>query len=399
MARKRQEPQSPFIPTEINSFKKSNFLIGSKYKSSLLENKIMAISLANADKFETGQSDNESVYSVMKVSELRKTLGANPGSFYQQLNQVAKEMTGKSIGMSSEDSHTFSYVAVVISATCKDGVFTIEYNHALRDRLLQIKKNYSRLNLSIMLKFTSNYSFRLYELLKSKCYRTKGDLTRGSTYYIRFGLAELKLELGIVNAELSTVKKILNGSANPDFEKAVDTSPEKMFRTWSDFRRKVLDRAVTEINDISDMRVSYDTIKHGQGGKVCDVDFVVEITDPNAEEIAEEPKREPTEDEKLDIIFDVRSLPGAAFTSKEARLISEAAGYDLTKIQRAYTLMGEASHVKNPTGWMITALREGYAPYTDGAVTSKSSSRNTFNRFEQNRYDFDSLETDLADNL
>ncbi|MGN1023684.1 MAG: replication initiation protein, partial [Lachnospiraceae bacterium] len=162
--KKKKEEAGSFVPSEINIYNKSNFLIGSKYKSSLLENKIMAISLANSDRFETGASENESVYSRMNVAELRKALGANSGSFYQQLNQVAKEMTGKSIGMSSEDSRTFRYVAVVISAECKDGVFTIEYNHALRNMLLQLKRNYSRLNLSIMLKFTSNYSFRLYEL-------------------------------------------------------------------------------------------------------------------------------------------------------------------------------------------------------------------------------------------
>ena len=45
MAEKKESGSGvvPFIPSEINIYPKSNFLIGSKYKSTLLENKIMAV--------------------------------------------------------------------------------------------------------------------------------------------------------------------------------------------------------------------------------------------------------------------------------------------------------------------------------------------------------------------
>lgn len=388
-AKKKKEEISTFVPSEINIYNKSNFLIGSKYKSSLLENKIMAISLANSDRFETGASENESVYSRMNVAELRKALGANSGSFYQQLNQVAKEMTGKSIGMSSEDSRTFRYVAVVISAECKDGVFTIEYNHALRNMLLQLKRNYSRLNLSIMLKFTSNYSFRLYELLKSKCYHSRDDKNSSATYRIRFSLSELKLELGIVNAELDKVKRVLNNQANPDFDRAVEISPEKMLNNWSDFKRKALDRAVNEINDISDLQVSYDTIKHGQGGKVYGVDFTVVMRDAK--------KEEPvvlTEDQKLELLFEIRDMLGDAFSVKDIRKIAESADYDLVKIQTAADLYHAASGVENPTGWVIRAIQEGYTKAAPAPKTKKTAAaaKGNFDNFEQQNYDFDSIE-------
>ena len=387
--KKKKEEAGSFVPSEINIYNKSNFLIGSKYKSSLLENKIMAISLANSDRFETGASENESVYSRMNVAELRKALGANSGSFYQQLNQVAKEMTGKSIGMSSEDSRTFRYVAVVISAECKDGVFSIEYNHALRNMLLQLKRNYSRLNLSIMLKFTSNYSFRLYELLKSKCYHSRDDQgSSASTYKIRFSLSELKLELGIVNAELGKVKRVLNNQANPDFDKAVEISPEKMLTNWSDFKRKALDRAVNEINDISDLHVTYDTIKHGQGGKVYGVDFTVVLRDAAKKE---EPV-ELTEDQKIELLFQIRDILGESFPVRDIRKIAEAADIDLEKIRTACDLLDKTTGVENPTGWLIKAIKDGYQKAEPRQPKKAAAKKGAFDRFEQQDYDFDSIE-------
>jgi plasmid replication initiation protein len=298
-------------------------------------------------------------------------------------------MTGKSIGMSSEDNHTFRYVAVVISAECRNGVFTIEYNHALRNMLLQLRRNYSRLNLSIMLKFTSNYSFRLYELLKSKCYHSWDDQSPEQTFRIRFSLSELKLELGIVNADLDRVKRVLNNQENPDFDRAVEISPEKMLTNWSDFKRKALDRAVNEINDISDMRVTYDTIKRGQGGKVYGVDFTVTILDTKKKE-----KVELSEDQKIELLFEIRDLLGDAFSVKDIRSIAEAADYDMMKIQKAADLYHQEKDIENPTGWMIGAIRGGYekAPAAGKAASKKRTGGGSFNAFEQHDYDFDSIE-------
>ena len=114
-----------FIPSENNIYPKSNLLISGKYKSTLLENQIMAYSFAHADQFDLGQSERETIKSTIKVSELRKLLGANSGSFYQKLSQTAESMTGRSIGMSTPDMNllaassglTFSATASSSSAS------------------------------------------------------------------------------------------------------------------------------------------------------------------------------------------------------------------------------------------------------------------------------------------
>ena len=379
-----------FIPSENNIYPKSNLLISGKYKSTLLENQIMAYSFAHADQFDLGQSERETIKSTIKVSELRKLLGANSGSFYQKLSQTAESMTGRSIGMSTPDGTTFDYISVVTRARCKDGIFTIEYNGAMRSLLVNLQRNYSKLNLTIQMKFRNNYAFRLYELLKQKCYHSKDDQTSEShVYKVRMNLAELKLELGIVNADLDSVRRVLKNAKTPDYEKAVEKSPERMFDNWSDFKRKVLDKALAEINEVSDLRVSYETLRQGVGGKVKDIDFTIRqisMSDAQASAVLL------SEDEKVDLLVDLRVMTGKRFPTKDLRAIAEAAGWDAEKVEKAYDLFLEQKDVANPTGWMIRCLQEGYERKPEKEAPAGKKAGKSAHGFPQNEYDFSSLE-------
>ncbi len=393
------------VPAEINEYSKSNFLIGAKYKSTLLENKILALSLAMSDQFEIdGKSPNAPIRHSIAVSELRRALHANRGSFYTQLNQAAASMTGKTIGMTSNDSKVFDYIAVVTRAKCIDGVFSIEYNGALRDYLYQIKKNYSRLNLDIMLKFSNNYAFRLYELLKSKCYHRKNDTEQGNDFTLRFLLSELKLEIGIVNSELDAVKKVLRNQKRPDFDLAVEKSPEKMFSSWSDFRRKVLDKATAEINEISDMTVSYKPEKKGQGGKVFAIVFDVKVDDifSTADTGAMDepsdvvPPGDLDDEMKLEVLVEAKVLLGKNFSFQDIKTITEKAGYNMQKIKQAYdVLLEQKTDVPRPTGFMIAAIEQKWSKSNPLPSSNKAG---RFANFEQREYDFAELEKKFVRN-
>ena len=49
----------------------------------------------------------------------------------------------------------------------------------------------------------------------------------------------------------------------------------KSFDKWCDFKRRVLDVAVNEINEKSDISVKYDLMRSGRGGKIYGIDFEV----------------------------------------------------------------------------------------------------------------------------
>lgn len=383
------------IPYKDDKYSKSNYLISAKYASSLLENKITAISLAKIQKKEYVEDKNGRIVCNMTANELRKLLNANAGSFYSQLEPIAINMTSRTIGFSdpSKNGGVFDYISVVDRARYENGVFSIFYNSDVKEYLSDFKANFTVLELPTMLKFKNVYSFRLYELLSSKSYYRKGIPKKLKTqiFKIEFNLSELKLNMGVVNAELDIVRKELNNKQNPNFDKAVEKSPEKKFNTWYEFKRGVLDVAIKEINNKTDMKVSFTPLKGGRGGKVYGVEFIVDLTGKNVEAIENvlEVKNEMSEDDKIDFVVEVKMLL-REFTTKDIRVICEVAEYDLNKIKNAYEMLKAQDNVKNATGWMISCLRDGYE------INNWNRENNYINNFKQRKYDYDKLEAELT---
>ena len=82
-----------------------------------------------------------------------------------------------------------------------------------------------------------------------------------------------------VNSSYDRVQRVLKGSS-PDYDKAVEAAKEKTFARWGDFKDRVIDVAVNEINSMPEacMNVSYELGKAGRGGKVYEVSFIVKLT-------------------------------------------------------------------------------------------------------------------------
>ncbi|WP_027203883.1 replication initiation protein [Butyrivibrio fibrisolvens] len=402
-----------------DNYKKSNFLITSKYKSSILENKILSIALANADDI---HEESEGLVYEIAVSDLKRKMNISKsyGSFYDKLDDAAKSMTGRTIGTSNKKNRTFDYISVVTRATSKDGIFRIIFNPALKDNIIDIKDKFTVLKLSTMLSFKSSYSLRLYELLKDELQEIKWQQDRDAItlgkkntyrqenlfkYETSIGLAELKLEMGVVNAELDKVKRVLQGK-NPDYEKAVASSPEQIFKSWSDFRRRVLEKATEEINEKTDLHVDFEADKAGRGGKVVGVTFIItdsksyknsnagiktESSDVFMDDLGDPYIVEAEELDIDDLIDKVRMIISENLKTKEIKSILQAADNDISKIKEAYELACKQSEIENLVGWMISAIKNGY-------TATPKRKNNTYSDFEQNTYDYELLEDELRAN-
>ncbi len=380
---------------KYDSYVKSNFLIASKYKSSLLEAKVLAVSLNKISNLENTKIDREgSIEVTLKAAEIKKLLKLNSGSFYTQLEKVAMAMTGRTIGYSDPELERFSYMAMVTNASYDNGFFTIRFNKDISKYLKNIETNYSVLSISTMLSFKSVYSFRLYELLKSKAYGPKWDKNKK---YIKFSisLAELKLILGVVNAELESVKRVLNDTRIPDYEAAIEKSPEKVFETWYELRRNCLEVAKKEMEEKSDLSFTYEPLKSGRGGKVYAVEFVVnrkDIKDKNETDIIATDKskkdraRDFDEDAFLDNVLDL--IPGIRI--KDARAIAKAADYNLSVIEEKSEIMLNSGidKIDNPVGWMIKAIEENFQPVKTKIKVKKAKDN-------KEKIDYDKLAQEL----
>ena len=338
------------LPIDHQKYKRSNVMISAKYKSSLLESKITAISLMKVTNHDY-EDTPEALVVRHRASELRRLLGGNSGSFYRNLDPVAQAMSGRTIGWTDPAKGQFDYISVVIRANYENGVFSLYLNPFLREHIEDLTANFTILDLPTMLSFKSDASFRLYELLKSKAYYPRGMMGDGH-HYISFGLAELKLELGIVNPENEKVKKILRGTKTPNYEKAVEVAPERSYDTWKDFRKWILQKATDEINDLTDMHVTYTPVGGGRGGKIYQVDF----------DVTYKKKEEPvlSEDERDSFIDFLADIIPCRLKLKEYKLIADTSGYDREKVERAVDALESCEEVDNVVGFLISAIRDGY---------------------------------------
>lgn len=394
------EDKQDIIAYKDNRYSKSNYLISAKYSSSLLENKITAISLSKIQKKEYVEDNKGRIVCSMTAHELRRLIGSNGGSFYATLEPVARNMTSRVIGFSDplKDGGVFDYISIIDRAKYEKGTFTIYYNADIKEYLSEFKANFTILELPTMLKFKNTYSFRLYELLSSKSYYRKGipNVAKSQIFNIEFNLSELKLNIGVVNAELDVVRKELTKKKAPDYDKAVERSPEKKYNNWSAFRRRVLEPAITEINEKTDMRVSFNSLKGGQGGKVYGVQFIVDLTRKNSsmnlksDNIVE--AVEPDAEKLMELVDEVADIIPVTLKPKEYKAILKAAEYKVKLVQKAVRVMEKNGNIKDVVAFLIAAIK---GEYEEPVVYSSNKSMNDFNNFHQRDYDYEQLEIEL----
>ncbi len=371
---------------ELVNYKKSNFMIGAKYKSTLLENKLLALSLT---KIQDAYEDKEGSLTVkIPGKEVRKIFDTNSGSFYDKLESAADSLMNRKLGMSDPDTQEFQFMAVVINSQYKDGILSIEYNKNMKAFLKDLKDNYTRLSFETMLKFKSVYSFRLYELLKSEMYTPKGVINKSGEYRIEKGLSELKFELGVVNTTDRKVADYLRNKTNPDYDEAIKLTEKKLYDKWSEFKRVALDTAVDEINEKTDVELSYETVNGGRGGKVMSLIFFAKYKDVIDKEFVDGKQVDMD-----DLIDDVLAITEGKVKIRDARTLLSVAGNDIHEIQRVYDL-AKTKNLDNLVGFMISAIKNGYKD-TPSFKSKHVNNITDFHKFEQKDYDFDKMEEQL----
>ena len=427
----KDKEQKEIIAFDYPNLMKSNLLIGAKYKASLMELRVTyaALFMLQNNKY---KEEPDGFYVSMYPAELKKFLGLEGHSIYDTLDPVAKSMTNRSIGFSDPVTKTFDYINLISRAKYENGVFTVKFNKDMQDYIIDLKSNFTNLNRLTMMSFSSAYSFRLYELLKQQCfYPNSYQGERNNIFSYNVGLSELKFNLGVINAELDEVRKILSNGNKPDYERAEEKSPEKItsYGNWSNFRAKCLDVAVTEINTLKecDIYVEYNPIRVGRGGKVKGIDFTIYLNGAekrtedrtnttavdkrasNGTGSQESTKDVSLEDTENDVILDETTkfmIKAEVFQElsknhtvkiEEIDSLCNEAHYNKEKILHAIHLLdSQSGEIHNMIGWLITAIREGYTkgipeeePNGKLSYDTRANEASTFN---QRSYDFDAME-------
>ncbi len=344
-------------------YKKANIIISSIYKCTLLESRLYAIAF---NQINNAMEDKEgSLIVTLKVPEIIDKLDLKGRSLYGTLKKTAAKMTsGLSIGLTDPVTGGFTFVPFVTKAAYLSGEFIIRFPPEMKPFLKDVEKHYTMLSLNTILSFESVYSLKLYELLKSKSYAPKNVKTTNDTIYlIEISLAELKLELGVVNSALQKVRNVLINTGEdgkPDYEMAVKKADERMYESYSEFRRYVLDKSIKEINEKTEMNIDYSPIKAGRGGRAVAVSFKVILnTVKNGVTKDNQAKDHSVPDNIDDLIDKVREISGKNIKTSESRNILKLAGYDIQKVADADTYV-KTKKYDNYVSYMIKTLENNW---------------------------------------
>jgi len=195
----------------------------SRYELSMQEQKIILYLITKIKPDDTELNLYEfNIKDFCGVCGIDETSGKN----YRDLKKTIKELADKSIWVTLDSGYeTLIRWIERPYIDRQNGTIKIKLDELMRPYLLQLQEHFTQYNLYYTLAMKSKYSIRIYELLKSYEYLSE----------CVFGLEELKKML----------------------------SAEK-YEMYKDFRVKVIDIAVREINDFSDISITYKVEKNGK---------------------------------------------------------------------------------------------------------------------------------------
>jgi len=223
--------------TELREYKiiKSNDIIQkARFQLSTQEQKIILYLISKikpTDKEFEGYSF--SIVEFCNICGIYLDSGAN----YSNLKSTIKSLADKSLWVKLENNKQ-TLVRWINKASILEntGIVEIKLDDDMKPYLLELKNNFTQYELLYTLAMKSQYSIRLYEILKS--YEFKKTIIY----------------------EIENLKEILLA---------------ENYKLFGDFKRRVIDIAITEINNLSDISIRYELIKEGR--KYVKIKFVIKL--------------------------------------------------------------------------------------------------------------------------
>jgi len=215
---------------------RSNALIESRYCLSVMEQRIVAFAISKLS-----PDDEDFPPCRFKASEIAALVSdGKPSSFYERIDKAAKGLLGLKSAIQEPDGTLWVNWFTAVKYYNGTGEVDVRFSPELRPYLLQLKERFTSHNLECIVRLQSRYSVRIYELLKQ--YEDVGKR--------RFELDDLRDKLALKKTQHAR---------------------------WQEFRRNVLEPAIKELSEKTDLQVSYKTRKKGR--RIWFIDFVIKPND------------------------------------------------------------------------------------------------------------------------
>ena len=263
----------------------------------------------------------------LTVPEYAELMGLSKQAVYDHLLKVTLEL--KRVVITLRDSGSKSYRRLGMFRECEfdntnpNGQRVIfEFEDRLDAHLRDFAGNFTYYQVRQIKRLKSQYSIRLYELL-----RKSHPLKSSSSTYKTVNLDELKLMIG---------------------------ATKKTYQVFSDFRKYILETAQSELSDKTDLTFDFESVRKGR--KIGAIKFIIRHNRKMAlpEQDADIPALEQTLEDQLKAYFPDNIL---ALVQDE---------FDSGRIERNLQYVQEQQSlgsvdIKHPGKYLLKAIKEDYA--------------------------------------
>ena len=298
---------------------KSNSLVEARYRLSLQESQIILWLLMQI------RPDDEDFKShKLQIKDFADLVQVNEGNRYSELRKITKQLMQRVMEIYEPSMDKLIQVAWLSSAEYKfkEGYVLLEFSPKLKPYLLQLKSHFTKIDLIDTMKLKSVHTIRVFELLLQYLPIGKRKIT----------IEELRQYCGITSSE---------------------------YQNYFDIKRKVINRAKTEINTKTEYEIDYQEIKESR--KVVAIDWTIKKKPIQLEGTAEKVRQLKKEYRSESVIVDSlveygfrRTIPKRFIINNGEDVVSDAL--------KSVNIQVERGQVKNPKAMLQKAIQEKWRP-------------------------------------
>lgn len=194
---------------------------------------------------QTEKDDQELYTYTVSVPRLAEALELNPKVLYRELDKMTDHILSEHIRIGKSKNDDWKKFNWVEYCSYQKGNLTIKLAEQLKPFLVGLRGNFTRYRLSDIVSFKSIYAGIIYEHLRG--FMDENNLPH----------ADVAIEIAVSIAELRKI-----------------TSTENQYERYSNFKSKVIDTAIKEINQKSPYHIIATPYKDGH--TIVGFDFLIE---------------------------------------------------------------------------------------------------------------------------
>ncbi|STZ74814.1 replication protein [Moraxella lacunata] len=267
---------------------KDNALIEASHKLSEVEQRLILLAILKGREHCDSVEDLKGEDLIIHADEYAKTYNVSKEASYQALKKAVMGLYRAEWGykyLTEKGVQRVRYERFTQSADYGEGEGTIifRFSDAIIPMLVELERNFTTYEIGQVASLTSRYAMRLYEMIMRHFDKQK------SKGMLRISLDELRFRLGLLPTE---------------------------YKAMSDFKKYVFDLAIKQINENTDLMVTYEQRKQGRIIIGFDISSKYKTSVKKAKKTKENTERDPNTKD----IFD-------GLTDKEREIIAQKNAY------------------------------------------------------------------------